>query len=109
MSTDQFVPPTRPIEKPFRCCIADIFKGFHFVCVCVPYIYVSFIVTVTCHLPLLLPYVSSAPGSGFNVAGRIESGHIQLGESVLVLPANETASIKGETRSQQDSFLVHTY
>ena len=76
---------------------------------CVPYIYVSFIVTVTCHLPLLLPYVSSAPGSGFNVAGRIESGHIQLGESVLVLPANETASIKGETRSQQDSFLVHTY
>ena len=34
ISTDQFVPPTRPIEKPFRCCIADIFKGFHFVCVC---------------------------------------------------------------------------
>ena len=68
-----------------------------YVCVCVEYIYV--IVAVACLLPLHLPSsVSSAPGSGFNVAGRIESGHIQLGESVLVLPANETASIKGETR-----------
>ena len=64
----------------------------------VEYIYMSFLVTVTCLLPLLPYSVSSAPGSGFNVAGRIESGHIQLGESVLVLPANETASIKGETR-----------
>ena len=32
------------------------------------------------------------------MAGRIESGHIQLGESILVLPANEIASIKGENR-----------
>ena len=71
-------------------------KVFHFVFVCVEYVYV--IVAVACLLPLLLYSVSSAPGSGFNVAGRIESGHIQLGESVLVLPANETASIKGETR-----------
>ena len=45
MSTDQFVPPIRPIEKPFRCCIADIFKGFHLCGVHI--IYVSVIVTVT--------------------------------------------------------------
>ncbi len=25
--TDQFSAPPRPIEKPFRCCIADFFKG----------------------------------------------------------------------------------
>ena len=36
-------------------------------------------------------------GSGLTVAGRIESGHIQVGEGVLVLPANETANIKGTT------------
>ena len=38
----------------------------------------------------------SAQGSGFNVAGRIESGHLQVGESVLVLPANEIASVRGK-------------
>jgi len=27
LSSDQFTPPPRPVEKPFRCCIADIFRG----------------------------------------------------------------------------------
>ena len=36
-----------------------------------------------------------APGSGFNISGRIESGHVQLGESVMVLPAGEVATVKG--------------
>lgn len=25
--TDTFEAPTRPVEKPFRCSVADIFKG----------------------------------------------------------------------------------
>ncbi len=33
-------------------------------------------------------------GSGFNVSGRIDSGHVQVGESVLILPAQEIATIK---------------
>lgn len=33
-------------------------------------------------------------GSGFNVAGRVESGHVQIGENVIILPAQEMASIK---------------
>ena len=37
-----------------------------------------------------------AQGAGFSVAGRIESGHLQQGDSVLVLPANEVANIKGK-------------
>ena len=36
-----------------------------------------------------------APGSGFNISGRIESGHVQLGESIMVLPAGEVATVKG--------------
>ena len=24
---DQFTPPLRPLDKPFRCCVGDIFKG----------------------------------------------------------------------------------
>lgn len=71
---DQFTPPLRPIEKPFRCCVADIFKG---------------------------------QGSGFSVAGKIESGHVQVGETVLVQPANEYASVKAVLVSEQvDSWAV---
>jgi elongation factor 1 alpha-like protein len=65
---DQFTPPSRPVEKPFRCCVADIFK---------------------------------APGSGFNVAGRIDSGHIQVGETVAILPVGETATVKSITLSER--------
>ena len=34
-------------------------------------------------------------GTGFNVSARIESGFLQQGDNVLVLPANENASVKG--------------
>lgn len=67
---DQLSPPPRPVDKPFRCCIADIFRG---------------------------------QGSGFNVSGRLESGHVQVGESVLVQPANEVATIKAVTVSESQS------
>jgi elongation factor 1 alpha-like protein len=59
---DTFRPPKRSIEKPFRCCVSDIFKS---------------------------------QSGGANVAGRIESGCIQIGESVMILPANELGSVKG--------------
>lgn len=45
-----------------------------------------------CEQILLLFF--QAPGSGFNVAGRLDSGHIQVGESVAILPVGETATIK---------------
>lgn len=34
-------------------------------------------------------------GAGFSVSGRIESGFLQQGDNVLVLPANECATVKG--------------
>ena len=33
-------------------------------------------------------------GTGTCVSGRLESGHVQVGEAVLLLPANELATIK---------------
>ena len=39
-------------------------------------------------------YFSAAPGAGFNVAGRIDSCHIQVGENVAVLPVGETTTVK---------------
>ena len=33
-------------------------------------------------------------GAGLSVAGRVDSGHVQVGENVLVLPAQEVATIK---------------
>ena len=34
-------------------------------------------------------------GAGFSVSARIESGFLQQGDNILVLPANENASVKG--------------
>lgn len=34
-------------------------------------------------------------GAGLSVAGRVDSGHVQVGENILVLPAQEAATIKG--------------
>jgi elongation factor 1 alpha-like protein len=51
--------------------------------------------------------IFKAPGSGFNVAGRIDSGHIQVGESIAILPAGETATVKGVSVSdRQESWAV---
>ncbi len=39
-------------------------------------------------------FITLGQGSGFNVSGRVDSGHVQVGEHVLILPAQETVSIK---------------
>ncbi|XP_043286328.1 HBS1-like protein [Venturia canescens] len=59
---DRFKCPERPISKPFRFSVNDIFKG---------------------------------TGSGFCVSGHIETGMVAVGDKVLLLPANQTAVIKG--------------
>jgi elongation factor 1 alpha-like protein len=61
---DRMSPPPRLVDREFRCCVSDIFKG---------------------------------QGVSINVAGRIEQGHVQCGETVLVAPANEPVSIKSIT------------
>ncbi|XP_078255874.1 HBS1-like protein isoform X3 [Rhinoraja longicauda] len=59
---DCFKSPQRPVEKPFRLCVSDVFKD---------------------------------QGSGFNVTGKIEAGYVQTGDRVLVVPPNETCTVKG--------------
>lgn len=34
-------------------------------------------------------------GSGFCVTGKIEAGYVQVGERLLVMPPNETCTVKG--------------
>ncbi len=46
-------------------------------------------------LPLYPAVYLPATGSGFSVSARIDSGHVQAGDGVLVMPANEVASVKG--------------
>lgn len=58
---DKFNVPERPVTKPLRVSVSDVFKG---------------------------------TGSGFCVAGRVETGMVQAGDKVLVLPQNETALVK---------------
>ena len=35
-------------------------------------------------------------GQGFSIAGRVDAGYVQVGENVLILPAQEAACIKCE-------------
>ncbi|XP_069743372.1 HBS1-like protein isoform X2 [Narcine bancroftii] len=65
---DSFKSPQRPVEKPFRLCVSDVFKD---------------------------------QGSGFSVTGKIEAGYVQTGDRVLVVPPNETCTIKGITLHEE--------
>ncbi|XP_032528780.2 protein HBS1 [Danaus plexippus] len=58
---DKFKVPQRPVAKPLRMSINDVFKG---------------------------------TGSGFCVAGRIETGVINKGDKVLLCPTKEMAEIR---------------
>ena len=41
-------------------------------------------------------------GAGISVAGRIESGYVQSGETVLVVPANELVSVRSKDRERRE-------
>ncbi|KAG1502354.1 hypothetical protein G6F47_001239 [Rhizopus delemar] len=61
---DQLEPPTRLLDKPLRMRVADFFKG------------------------------GIGSSGGVSVAGHIESGSVQVGEQVMVVPGNEMGYIK---------------
>ncbi|KAJ3091066.1 HBS1-like protein, partial [Quaeritorhiza haematococci] len=66
---DRFEVPQRPIDKPFRLSVVDFFKGS----------------------------ISSAGGGGsgaVSMSGRIESGHVQIGDQVAVMPINEIGIVR---------------
>ncbi|XP_015790526.1 HBS1-like protein isoform X2 [Tetranychus urticae] len=58
---DAFKAPERPVSKPFRLSIGDVFKGLT---------------------------------SGVCISGRIESGAVQLGQKLIVMPSGEQAVVK---------------
>ncbi|XP_067012360.2 protein HBS1 [Anabrus simplex] len=58
---ENFRAPERPVSKPMRISVADVFKG---------------------------------TGSGFCISGRVETGMVQVGDKLSVLPQNETATVK---------------
>ena len=39
-------------------------------------------------------WYATGHGSTVNVSGRVEAGHVQNGSTVVILPANEMASVK---------------
>ncbi|KAI8992411.1 P-loop containing nucleoside triphosphate hydrolase protein [Pilobolus umbonatus] len=61
---DKFDPPVRLLEKPLRMRVTDFFKG------------------------------GIGSSGGVSVAGNIESGAIQVGEAVMVVPGNEIGHVK---------------
>ncbi|CAG8465837.1 11532_t:CDS:10 [Paraglomus brasilianum] len=61
---DALEPPVRLLERPFRLGVADFFKG------------------------------SSGGGGGISVAGRVDAGTIQVGETVMVIPGEQTGTVK---------------
>lgn len=70
---DGFRSPERPITKPFRFSINDIFKG---------------------------------TGSNFCVAGRVETGTLNVGDKVMVCPIREVAIVKMITTDEMPQQVV---
>ncbi|XP_051515318.1 HBS1-like protein isoform X6 [Myxocyprinus asiaticus] len=79
---DAFKPPQRSVEKPFRLCVSDVFKV---------------LTTRTAAKDLAKMLEERDQGSGFCVTGKIEAGFIQTGDKALVMPPNETCTVKGIT------------
>jgi len=69
-------PPVRLLERPFRLGVADFFKG------------------------------SSGGGGGISVAGRVDAGTIQVGETVMVIPGEQTGTVKGSVGPISYLFLI---
>ncbi|RUP50958.1 hypothetical protein BC936DRAFT_136873 [Jimgerdemannia flammicorona] len=61
---DLFEPPTRMLDKPFRLGVTDFFKG------------------------------GIGSTGGISVAGRVDAGHIQVGDQVMVVPGGEFGTVK---------------
>ena len=59
---DQLALPKRSADKPFRCCVSEVFKS---------------------------------QTLGVTVAGRIDSGAVMKGDSVLILPQGEVGLVRG--------------
>ncbi|XP_033644738.1 HBS1-like protein isoform X2 [Asterias rubens] len=54
--------PKRPVDKSYRQCVSDVFKGM---------------------------------GAGISIAGKIESGGVQVGDKVVIMPAAEHGQVRG--------------
>ncbi|KAJ3195602.1 hypothetical protein HK101_011665 [Irineochytrium annulatum] len=65
-SLDLLEPPSRPVEKPFRLCVTEFYKGGQF-----------------------------GGGANVSVSGRIEAGSTQIGDEILLMPLGETGVVKG--------------
>ena len=63
---DALAVPERALEAPLRIPVSNVFKG------------------------------QTTGPSGLGASGRIESGVVQVGEKLAVLPGDETAVVKGE-------------
>ncbi|KAM3581643.1 hypothetical protein VKS41_005807 [Umbelopsis sp. WA50703] len=61
---DKFEPPIRLLDRPFRMAVSDFFKG------------------------------GIGSSSGVSVAGRIDAGHVQVGEQVVAIPGGEIGVVK---------------
>lgn len=93
-SEDAFKAPQRSVDKPFRLCVSDVFKGN------VKYgngpLMSIFLMSVFISPILLtLDFLFPDQGSGFCVTGKIEAGYIQTGDKILAMPPNETCTVKG--------------
>lgn len=96
---DAFKPPQRSIDKPFRLCVSDVFKGKSHWCILsksiCDFIRIPFIYFSKPNRLLMLHFILADQGSGFCVTGKIEAGYIQTGDRILAIPPNETCTVKG--------------
>lgn len=95
-SADAFRPPQRSVDKPFRMCVSDVFKGKGATCSRRP----GRLLLLEQEAVLMLWLLPPDQGSGFCVTGKIEAGFIQTGDRILAMPPNETCTVKGSGCSE---------
>jgi elongation factor 1 alpha-like protein len=63
---DQLAVPERAMDRAFRLPVVDVFKG------------------------------GIRGSGGVSVSGRIESGNVQVGDEVMIMPSKEVGLVKGK-------------
>ena len=83
----------RPIDKPFRFCVSDVYKGKSID---------SFkqINKINSLLYIVILFLFTHLGQGsFVVAGKVESGTVQNGDRMILMPAAESGVVKGKSET----------
>lgn len=58
------------------------------------------------HFRFFISDIFKTSGSNVGVSGRIESGYVSVGDSIMLMPIKEMATVKSLSKEEQDCSVV---